>query len=392
MNYKNWLQIVAAPFLLNFGCSSEGIKTSIPVSSDFETVQIDTNTSSLKLSAVAKSIDYVPLETLEECAIGRIDKLLVDSTRIYLLDKKISKALFVFDKGGKFLYKKAVRQDELIRTNEITDFAIDPINQNLYLLTRDEKILMIFQISTGKYKKSIKVKGYFSEIAVFNANRIILAREGHDFKDAYGEYRVASFDSSGNILNKWFERPVNPTQNIGQVMMGQAIRNNELLIARPFNDTIFKITDSSLTAAFRFDFRKTYPVAIFTANSQEETKTIMLDPTISYFSGPIYSTDSSLSMLLKWKENFCLMNYNKSSGKATLTKYIENDIDRMVMPFMSFMNNNYFISVLPARLIQQYYSFNSTQPDFKSTNKKLIELINRISQDSNPILAFVSLK
>ena len=48
---------------------------------------------------------HIVLETTPESTIGTIDKLIVRENKIYIMDKEITKSLFVFSIEGKFLYK-----------------------------------------------------------------------------------------------------------------------------------------------------------------------------------------------------------------------------------------------------------------------------------------------
>ena len=59
----------------------------------------------ISFSSVFKSYKLIPLETSENCLIGRIDELKVFDDTLYVLDRNIAKALFVFDNKGRFIRK-----------------------------------------------------------------------------------------------------------------------------------------------------------------------------------------------------------------------------------------------------------------------------------------------
>ncbi len=98
------IRVLIFAFVLCFSaCSSRdsstkdlGIKT-ITVKTDSE----DKRT----FSQIVDSISFIALETKEASLIGRITKLRFKDSRIYILDKRKSNCLFVFDNTGRYLFK-----------------------------------------------------------------------------------------------------------------------------------------------------------------------------------------------------------------------------------------------------------------------------------------------
>ena len=62
------------------------------------------NDQLIKLSELADSIRYIPLQTTDSCLIGSIDKLLqTDKDKFVIVDKETAVAVYLFDKNGRFL-------------------------------------------------------------------------------------------------------------------------------------------------------------------------------------------------------------------------------------------------------------------------------------------------
>lgn len=57
-----------------------------------------------KLSQLIDSVVYIPLETSENCLIGRISKIVYSERCFYILDDTAN-CLFKFDESGRFLSK-----------------------------------------------------------------------------------------------------------------------------------------------------------------------------------------------------------------------------------------------------------------------------------------------
>ncbi|ACU06325.1 6-bladed beta-propeller [Pedobacter heparinus] len=84
----------------------------------------------LKITEILGSYKYVILETLPESLLGSISKVLLKDRRIFVLDYKMSKAVFVFDINGKFIYKVAPKKSDLYMPLDIC-----LVEKNLYILS-----------------------------------------------------------------------------------------------------------------------------------------------------------------------------------------------------------------------------------------------------------------
>lgn len=113
-----------------------------PDNKDFTKVEInlDTKENIVKLSDIADTVTFIPLETKEESRLGSIDKLILENGNYIIVDKQLASAVFVFDQRGKFLQKigrKGKAKNEYI---ELTDAAVD--NDNVYIYdARGKKVI-----------------------------------------------------------------------------------------------------------------------------------------------------------------------------------------------------------------------------------------------------------
>lgn len=89
--------------LVQLGCNNEK-KPDRPI--EVEVISIDAKSGSQsELSEQIQLVKALKLETTEESLIGNIDKIVVLDDRVYILDRFVAKALFVFDTTGTFLFK-----------------------------------------------------------------------------------------------------------------------------------------------------------------------------------------------------------------------------------------------------------------------------------------------
>src|SRR5690606_1101374 len=133
------------------GCQPEKLtENAIEGNNNPDTIVVNTAMQGLELTSISQQIRLVQLESLEESLFGRIDKLLVSDSIVAIVDKLYSKAVFVFDWNGNFLYKIFQIGDG---PGEYVDiFDIDISGGHLYLSDRGRKIIR-YNKYTGRFDK-----------------------------------------------------------------------------------------------------------------------------------------------------------------------------------------------------------------------------------------------
>ncbi|MCM1109057.1 MAG: 6-bladed beta-propeller, partial [Clostridium sp.] len=87
---------------------------------------------------------YLPLETTEECLIGRIDKLETDGTDIFVFDETNNRALRFSQVDGRFLNKFGCKGRGPGEYTSLTDMAINRKNKEISLLDYQGRKLLHF--------------------------------------------------------------------------------------------------------------------------------------------------------------------------------------------------------------------------------------------------------
>lgn len=99
------------------------------------------NETEKSLNDFIQDVQYIKLETTEESLLGYVTKLTITDDRIYVLDQFVSKALFVFDKAGRFIYKIDRKGNGPGEYAIITDFCLDEKEKNIRLLANGRKVI-----------------------------------------------------------------------------------------------------------------------------------------------------------------------------------------------------------------------------------------------------------
>jgi hypothetical protein len=125
------------------------------------------NVSSIPLSYLGKSLEYIPLQTDSSCLIHTISALHVYDSIIFVGDYYLG--LYVFDRRGKFLRKIGSQGRGPGEYNRLYDLAVDHKNKEVTILSGLEIFVYDFN---GEFKRDIKL-GFPSHRLVLNKDNDI---------------------------------------------------------------------------------------------------------------------------------------------------------------------------------------------------------------------------
>jgi len=160
---KNFLFYNLCLFLCLPSCSSKKSNTTeehilaISENKNIYIVDIDSIPKEEKIgySSVFKKGKTIILETKNECLIGSIDGIQVLEDKLFILDY-LTNSLWVFNKEGKFIRKIGGPGQGPGEYLDISDFTIDPLKKEIYLLDSSAKIYK-YIVDTGNFINSIVI-------------------------------------------------------------------------------------------------------------------------------------------------------------------------------------------------------------------------------------------
>lgn len=181
-------------FLLLISCKNESIRPQ----SDNQ-IKIDPNKKELFFDIKqAQFSETIPLESTEHSLLGNIDKMLIKNNHMYILDKKIAEAIFVFDEKGKFIYKIDRSGQGPGEYSSLDDFTIDEKTGSLLILDADQRKILYFEGSTFTHEKKIP---YDISFISSNGENFIGVT---NYCDGEGQecHHVLLFDNDFNLIKK----------------------------------------------------------------------------------------------------------------------------------------------------------------------------------------------
>jgi hypothetical protein len=174
-----------------FGCSNPNTQTDPPV--EINIGDILEFKKEVELSKIAKSIRYIPLETKESCLLGKIRKLIIEDSLMFISDMD---ELFVFNLNGQFIYKVSRFGRGPGEYINIWDFDIS-LEDNLLTIYSDRSKKVIQYDISGQLQNEYIINNFPSKIAYLSPNHLVSA---YPYPDYYlnNNQRLSFLDSEGN--------------------------------------------------------------------------------------------------------------------------------------------------------------------------------------------------
>ena len=222
-------------------------------------IEIDPKTAETGyLSDIADSVQFVPLETTQKSLIGNVEKILVNGDQVFIMDTKLSKAVFVFDLNGRFRYKIDKAGKGVGEYSKLGDFIV--CDKYIELYDENTRNILKYNISNGSYISTLHVDLWFKFFEkTDNEDYIIQTRKMVNFyKSKPLDYDLIFISDQRKIRNKYF--PYDSKLKVNNVAFDLpkvfTRCRNDLYFAKLFLDTVYKVQNNSLVPVFYFDYGK----------------------------------------------------------------------------------------------------------------------------------------
>lgn len=358
----------------------------------------------VNLSEVAKSINYIPLETNDSALISNISRIICENDKIYVTDN--SDKLYIFDLNGKYLNTLNRKGRGPQEYNVLRNFKVDEKSGDIFVL--DSKGDILIYDSDLNFVRKIKSpvnKVNFTSFEIFGDS--LFAATNFVALDNTPSNLIL-FNDSSEVINSFKFRPIDFISNGSDVPLriNHAIMTrfrDELRFFSVKSDTIFTIIPGG-KATIAFTIKQ---------GKYKEPERITYEDYISH-NAPFISiynmfpeTDNSLffKMMLRGetkeqikdreiiRTNACGL-FNKSDGKFTILAQavkgktgLKDDL-KNGPPFWPEVSNSQqdLISYKNASMI---ITFANEQPE---AGGYLKELAAKLNENSNPVVIIAKTK
>lgn len=370
------------------------------------TKSIQINPSQVDIEKYVKNKSFTRLETNDQSIISKVDKIMIFNDEFYLLDSS-SKSILVFNKNGNFIRKLNREGRGPGEYQKINDFSIDLENEQLIILSNVQNNLLLYNVNTFEYIKSIAFKEglYPSFVECISKNNFALGKNHVCFNNEFNNSNFIVINSEGNVINEGAPFPVDlrnvlysdqPFFNhIGQVFFSNpadrsvySLNNKDLEIQK----TQFDFGDLNITFPQRSGQENTEINFNEMVNRMTSLNRILND--YSGIFGPVSFLETKNHILIECiKEGQTVyIFYCKESLKSILVKPETNMVYGLPMIFVNIVSvssdgESFISTVSPYRIKEISQSASKYADIINDKNFTLFELINeQIKESDNPIL------
>lgn len=245
--------ILLLSVLLAFSCD-DSLRSSDKVqlnSTEVENIDVPFPTTT-DWSSIVKPVKDIQLETTEESLIGRIDKFQVFKDRIYVLDIRIAKSIFIFDLDGNYI-------DKIDKVGEGEgefylpfDFCINPFTERIEVMEVRNRKIISYDLD-GAFREEWRIDGQLVDFIPLVDSKYAFHIDGRDWPP--GE-QIDLLHISDARHSKLIETGVSDYPSVDYVKARDNLTNTygRVLYMQAMHDTIYQVVEESIQPVYFIDF------------------------------------------------------------------------------------------------------------------------------------------
>ena len=234
-------------------------------------IAIEPSEKGFRASSAFSNIRYVQLETVKDNLVGNIDKLLFHKDRIYVLDIRSAKSLFVFLKDGKFInaVKSSGRGPEEFMQPD--DCIIDSFNETINILDRDLRKILVYDLE-GNFLHENAIGLKIHSMAAINKNTRAFYTNRYTNPRGQGDFFYSLYYYEGDKQVDAFLPFSKQKLQIRFAPQSVFSSRDEMIYFMPSRkDTVFRVAASGLIPHIYVDFgEKKRPASLFSSDQTWE--------------------------------------------------------------------------------------------------------------------------
>jgi len=337
---------------------------------------------------------FIPLD-IKNGPIGTIDKILFYKDHIYIADRRINEAVFIYDTLGVSIHKINERGKGPKEYYGVGDICIDTVKKELILEDRLSKRRLFYDLN-GQWRRT--------EVTKLNIMNIERMKNSTLYRSSYGQnwlikeledYPLLSGINDSIVYRGFRFLPYEKCDWDG----GNIYRNykDDIFYHPTYSDTIYSIlSDSSYCVAtyFKFDNSMFRKLASLTTGSIDIILKMRKENYQRFFDLTFQETNNSILYGCVFETSMPIRNYlynkiNKISYK--LNNKVDFGVCRKLYstPISNF--NNFYIGEIEAKRLCSYTK-TLDKKKIEAKNPKLSEIISNIKENDNPVLLLYKFK
>lgn len=379
-----------------WGCSGSAPEANSAHVGDIplKTLKID-STVTIESKDLIADISVVRLESSWKNVIGHIDQLLFADDKIIVFDRYKAKAIFVFDKNGKFLNRIGMLGHGPQEYVEPSYIALVPGKEQVAVFDLSPKKVKIYELN-GKFVRSEDIPIYIFSAEYLTDQIKVGATIGRRYFSIpeYGRASLYMFNKNWEVTSTGF-------QDQFQESLTYTSTNNlkkfgdRVYFTPAYEDRIYRVYPDSIQLLYQLDFGDRAlpsPEKYHISESREFEVLLRTHHTFQNFA------DFEQWTMLKTADNSLgrTFFYDKIKDSVfCLSTHIYNPLENYFHTADYYYNDNCIVSSVDAAtiatLIPWMQQFAKAVPQSKQT-EQIIEELSKVTENENPVLFFFTLK
>ncbi|KYG82881.1 6-bladed beta-propeller [Roseivirga echinicomitans] len=224
------------------------------------TVKSDDALQVISIEEVTKDIDdnlitdrsEIKLELTDSSTLGPIDKVIIHKGKIYVLDIRVTKSLYIFNLEGKILRRIHSIGEAEGQFYLPFDFNINQFSDEINILDVRQRRMLNYSLD-GDFKNQHKINGQISDFASLNKDRFVFHMDGrqNDPTERKEFLQVANKSNDSTFLSGVSEYG---STDYVKIFNSLTFSNKRLLYMQSMHDSIYVVTENEIKPIYSIDF------------------------------------------------------------------------------------------------------------------------------------------
>jgi len=355
-----------------------------------KTIKVDeSSVRDLKVSEFATSVQYIPLETNNECLLTTPSAYIVHDNKIYIYDPQGDVGIYCFSMDGKFINKRTTIGRGQGEFTLVMNIEVNAEKKEIYLFDVVlQKIVVLYD--DLRFKREIFFRGHkVKDIKVTSDNQLYGIIEKYKNSKLMG--CIAKFSDKGERI---YSKETYQADPHGMSILCSV--GSKLLVAEQLENNIYKLENDKLMTHYEIDFGHNNLL-------HYNTKRVKIDQhgqSTSVGNGPGYvrgrimlecANQNYTVVRVSDKNNTEKILISNTNSDVVLYKDIVNDINGLCLDvkLCDSGNSSTFCQSIPAIELIDYYEGKKGAIDFSDSTRMLIK---NLKPEDNNVLVLIETK
>lgn len=334
------------------------------------------------------SVSFVKLETCDSCLLGGVSQCSEVGGHYILLDNVVAKALYVFDKNGRFVQQVGANGNGPGEYVNPFTYTINENQKSLSVIDIGQEKMIVYSLEDSHFLYERELPFYSDSMEQLSDKKYVWYNKvASNVSDSYAFITNEKFEIEKGFLPIDFNSGYSLGSNKKIYRQG-----DEVSLYTPFDATLYRIQNDSLYSAYEFKFgNKVLPPLDFlkekSANDNNYIPTLLESPYVAFYH--VYETEKALCVPYYADKTMYFGFYDKVNGISYNFSQDEIQSELQVGAFSSpigVCDNGAFVSLLRPGLLLQL------QSQGYKLGGQLMQLLKESTEDDNPILLLYAMK